>query len=510
MTEGDQASSVAPDATHRFLTFRLDEDRYALPAGDVSEVIRIPSVARVPQAPKGLLGLANLRGNVLPIASLRQLLGRSEADASATSRAIVLDGGSPVAIAVDSVDALVEVDPERVDRRQAGLATDGGEHLSGTFRAGEEEALTKVLDIQRHLSLAFAQRVQVRRHGRASPDAPLPRPDPGEVDARQVLVTFDVADQVYGLPIDAVQAIAPAPERLAILPRAEALVLGVTSYQDVLLPLFSLRGLLGFAPVAERSERDKVIITAVAGALVGLLIERARAIVSADPAMVEPVPPVLAARSGGESRIKAIYRGEEGRNLVSILSPELLFQDSVIQRLGAEPQPTRPSVGESEQEMETELKFLIFRLGEDDFGLPIEAIDEVARVPREITRVPKTPKFLEGVANLRGAVVPIVDQRRRFDMPALEDTESRRLLVVRTDRHRAGVVVDSVSEVLVTSSHAVQPAPDLTEEMTRLVHGVVNIEQAGRLVLLLDPGELLSQSERRMLDAFEAEADQDG
>ena len=61
----------------------------------------------------------------------------------------------------------------------------------------------------------------------------------------------------------------------------------------------------------------------------------------------------------------------------------------------------------------------MFRLGDDEFGLPIEAVDEVARVPDQITRLPKTPKFLEGVVNLRGEVLPVVDQRRRFDMPAL-------------------------------------------------------------------------------------------
>ena len=93
----------------------------------------------------------------------------------------------------------------------------------------------------------------------------------------------------------------------------------------------------------------------------------------------------------------------------------------------------------------------MFRLGDDEFGLPIDAVVEVAQVPAQITRVPKTPKFLEGVVNLRGDVLPVVDQRRRFDMPALENAEGRRLVVVRTDRHRAGLIVDSVSDVLRTA-----------------------------------------------------------
>jgi purine-binding chemotaxis protein CheW len=151
-------------------------------------------------------------------------------------------------------------------------------------------------------------------------------------------------------------------------------------------------------------------------------------------------------------------------------------------------------------------QFLVFRLGDEEFGLPIGSVDEVARSPDQITRVPKTPKFLEGVINLRGEVLPVVDQRRRFDMPAFTGEKQRqRLVVVRSERHRAGLIVDSVSEVLRTRTAAIEPAPDLTGEAARLVQGVVNFGDSGRMVLLLDPAELLSRAERGLLDKFDAE-----
>jgi purine-binding chemotaxis protein CheW len=145
-------------------------------------------------------------------------------------------------------------------------------------------------------------------------------------------------------------------------------------------------------------------------------------------------------------------------------------------------------------------------LGDDEFGLPIEAVDEVAQVPEKVARVPKTPKFLDGVVNLRGEVLPVVDQRRRFDMPEITQKEGRRLVVVRTEGHRAGLIVDSVSEVLRSSTNSVEPPPDLTGEITRLVHGVINLEAQGRIILLLDPAELLTRTEHGQLDAFESKA----
>lgn len=108
MKKNDLSGSVAAEK-RCFLTFYIERRLYALPAEWVVEVIRVPFVARVPQAPKALLGVANLRGAILPLASLRVLLGLDETNESATSRAIVCDGAAPIAITVDAVDALVTV-----------------------------------------------------------------------------------------------------------------------------------------------------------------------------------------------------------------------------------------------------------------------------------------------------------------------------------------------------------------------------------------------------------------
>jgi purine-binding chemotaxis protein CheW len=101
--------------------------------------------------------------------------------------------------------------------------------------------------------------------------------------------------------------------------------------------------------------------------------------------------------------------------------------------------------------------------------------------------------------------LPVVDQRRRFDMPKLEMTAGQKLIVIRTERHRAGLIVDSVSDVLRTAADSVAPPPDLTEQISRLVRGVINLPQKDRIVLLLDPTELLTRAEQGLLDKFQSE-----
>ena len=493
------ADPAAGSPEQRFLTFRIAETLYALPADEVVEVIHVPPLARVPQGPAGLLGMANLRGSVIPVASGRGLLGR---EAQTPERAIVLDGPAQVALAVDRVENLVAVSIDRIETGQGQLASLPGERLRGAFQADAGGEAAKVLDVWPMLQAAFVQAPRPLR-ARASAASGQGPAEGNDDQTAERLVTFDLAGQEFALPLDAVQEIIPAPANVIAAPRAEAVLLGVAAHRDRLLPLLSLRGLLGLPMSTETGELQKVLVTRVGGGLVGLVADRMRAIVPADPALLEPTPPMLAARTGGESRIQAIYRGEGGRRLISVLAVDQLFREDVMARLGGTLSPdiaSEPATPAGETR-----RLLVFHLGGDEFGLPIEVVDEVAPAPAQITRVPKTPKFLEGVINLRGEVLPVVDQRRRFDMPPSADPAARRLVVVRTERHRAGLIVDSVSEVLQIPAEAIEPAPDLTGEAVRLVQGVINLDQAGRLILLLDPAELLTRAERGLLDAFQAD-----
>src|ERR1700684_918354 len=101
-----------PEAARRYLTFRSGQQAYALPAEEVAEIIAMPAVARLPQSPAALLGMENLRGAGIAVASLRGLLGQAEGAPGA--RAILLGGAAPVAISVDAVEALVALDSGQV------------------------------------------------------------------------------------------------------------------------------------------------------------------------------------------------------------------------------------------------------------------------------------------------------------------------------------------------------------------------------------------------------------
>jgi purine-binding chemotaxis protein CheW len=489
----------------RFLTFRVDSQLYALRSDEVTEVIRVPDVAKVPQSPISLLGLANLRGTVVPVVGLREMLGKATV-ASTSARAIILDGSAPVALVVDSVSTIETVDSAQVEANPKDIGAAGAEKLLGAFASGIDKEVAKILDIKGLLQSAFSNRVPSKSAASRNRAEALPKSDGGALKRMEMLVTFEVAGQEFALPLESVREILPLPSSLTAVARAEAVVLGITAVRNTLMPVLSLRGLLGFGAATAAHDREKVIVMKLGNEQIGLVADQARSIVSADPDLMDPIPPILAARTGGESRIRSVYRGDAGRRLISILSPDQMFREDVMQKLSQHRTVQTPIPAAADENRE-EAIFLVFRLGDDEFGLPIDAVVEVAQVPAQITRVPKTPKFLEGVVNLRGEVLPVVDQRRRFDMPKLEKAETRRLVVIKTERHRAGIIVDGVSDVLRTQRAAVAPPPELTDEKTaRLIRGVINLEKADRIVLLLDPTELLTRAEQGLLDTFQSQS----
>lgn len=504
---------AAPVLSSRYLTFRVGSRHYALPATEVSEVVRIHSLARIPQGPRALLGVANLRGAIVPMVSLRVLLQQGVLlqqavllqqgvhPDSTDMLSLVLDQTAPAALVIDAVDSLEEISNDRIE--QADEAWQDGEKIRGAFKSEVSRELTKILNIDALLSGAFSERPsEVRRERTAAASSRRAVADQ-ETRSDEMLLTFDIGAQEFAFPLIVVEELLPLPASVSAITRVDTVILGFTSIRDSLIPLLSLRGLLGFDPAAQSTGREKVLILKVAGAPVGLVVDDARAVLSAETRFMEPVPAVLTARTGGETRIRSVYRGDGGRRLISILAPELLFRDEVMQRLAKVEQNVQISNKPEPGLVQAEAIFLVFRLGNDEFGLPIDSVVEVATVPPQITRVPKTPKFLEGVVNLRGDVLPVIDQRRRFEMPSLE-SETRRLVVMKTAQLRAGIIVDSVADVLRTPADAISPPPVLTSQISRLVYGVVNLETSRRLVLLLDPTELLTRAEQGQLETFQS------
>ncbi len=148
--------------------------------------------------------------------------------------------------------------------------------------------------------------------------------------------------------------------------------------------------------------------------------------------------------------------------------------------------------------MDKELQVVGFRIGRETFGLPISIVREIVRVP-EITAMPNAPDYIEGVINLRGRIIPIVDLRKRFGQKSIEANKKNRIVVVELGARAFGLIVNSASEVLrISPSEIEEPSNVFQEGELDFVTGVGKLK--GRLVILLDVSRILKRGELASMD----------
>jgi purine-binding chemotaxis protein CheW len=155
-----------------------------------------------------------------------------------------------------------------------------------------------------------------------------------------------------------------------------------------------------------------------------------------------------------------------------------------------------PLVAETSQNQRQEVQLACFKVGAQSYALDIMRIKEIIRY-QELTPVPKAPKFIQGVINLRGQVIPVCDLRSRFDHAVCQDSREQRIIVCLLEGKMIGLLVDEVTEVALFLRHEVSPTPEYLKNGDDFFHGVARRDNA--LTMVIDLGKMLSSGERKAL-----------
>lgn len=499
--EDDDVSSDA----RQYVTFLAGGEVFAVDMAPVQEIIRVPDVVRVPLAPRTLDGLANLRGRVLPIISLRRTFGFDEREHDDATRAVVIDLGQPLGFVVDRVASVINVEPDSIAAVDGLRATVQSELLTGILKNVGGFEMVMVLDFARLIAQEFSQVQSIAAAGGSA--MPALSADQGEDEAvgdELQLVSFSVADQEYAIDIASVQEIVQVPENIVRVPNSPGHVLGLMTLRERLLPLVSLRCMFGL-PLRALDERSRVVVVSLGSAAVGVVTDAVSEVLRVPGAMVDPMPALLA-RDEELSDINRICRLDGGQRLVSILSADKMFRHSMVQdSLQTVDAMSKDLHNERDEERgsDDEEQVVVFQLASGEFGVPIDSVQEIVRVPDSLTHVPKAPAWVEGVINLRGSVLPVIDQRKRLDLLASQRSDRQRIMVFLLDGVRTGFIVDAVTEVLKIPKARIEVAPRLSGEQSRLLGRVANLEQQQRMIQLIDPQYLIDADDRDALAALD-------
>jgi purine-binding chemotaxis protein CheW len=153
----------------------------------------------------------------------------------------------------------------------------------------------------------------------------------------------------------------------------------------------------------------------------------------------------------------------------------------------------------------SEVQLVTFLLGAEEYGIPISQIQEIDRLGK-ITKVPKAADFIEGVTNLRGEVIPVLDTRKRFDLEVKPADDRTRIIIVDLGGVKTGLVVDSVREVLNLARKDIAPPPEMigTGINQQFISGIGKVDAGKRMIVLLDVEKIISRREHAHLSEVTA------
>lgn len=483
----------------QMVSFYLAREIFGIELAFVQEIIRLPEMVKVPGAPPYFAGLANLRGSILPVISGRARFGLPDAEATEATRVVVLDfRGEKLGFIVDRMSEVVNLEEAVMED----LASAG--ERSGLLRKVAKLEEGKKIILMIDAAALFARhdddgaghfRQVYLETGRQAEDA-------AAREELQQFVGFKLAEEEYAVNIELVQEIVFLPEYISRSPGLAHYMDGLFSLRSRTVPLLNLRRYFGL-PEEPYGERSRVIVlnAAVNGKkiLVGLGVDAVTEVLRFRPEETEPLPELL--RGEATRNLNGVCKLGGGKRLIYLLDALSILEES---EAAAEEGEEREEGREREEKrFAEEQQFVVFHLAKEAYALSIALVREIIRVP-DVVRVPRAPFFIEGVVNIRGNVLPVINLRRKLNLAEKERDEGTRIVVVETGSGPTGLIVDAVREVRKISVAAIAETPAVlrAEAATRYLRGVARDRQ--QLILLLDLEHVLSAEEQKaLLEALE-------
>ena len=446
--EAAENTASARSEIQKMVTFRIAKEEFAFHMEHVREILRVQTPNQVPDVPDYVLGVLTVRGQILPVIDLRRLLRqRSLSDEF-----------------VDSCRPL----REEYERWLGAL----GENFAGGSTARVDASITENLRkwlVETNSSSQLLMELLAKARG-------LNEKAVKQLQARSKHQERGDDDAARACGED---VLAAGRETVAALLRFEQQI-GANIHED-----------------------QRIIVVDAEGFVLGLVVDHVHEVLNVPTNLVEPPPRIT---SDGGMELSGVAKLDDGSRLIMLLDVAHLMKDQKLRNVqngaAAESGPERRELsdsGASHAELD-ELQLVTFMLGAEEYGVPIAQIQEIDRLSR-ITKVPKAAQFIEGITNLRGEVIPVLDTRKRFELEVKPPDDRTRIIIVDLGGVKTGLVVDSVREVLNLARRDIAPPPEAIGSGIdqQFISGIGKVDAGKRMIVLLDVERILSQRERTQL-----------
>lgn len=472
----------------QIVTFYLGQEEFGVDIASVRETIRLSEIVQVPQTPDYVEGICNLRGDILPIVDGRVRFGMERRNKDESMRILVVEiHGRMVGMIVDRVSEVLRVSHDAIEAAPALIRNVDTDFLQGVVKLDGGKRLIMFLDLDKILAFEVAEHIQTQAHHIFS--------DAQEQSVQnelleEHLVTFLLGEEEYAFDIMHVKEIMRVGEITAV-PTSTPYIDGVLSIRNQLLPIVDMRAYFGM-PAAETTDRSRIIVVDMGPMSVGFKVDRVLEVIRVPVDAIEPPPKIF--KEQEVEQIRGVAKLNNGKRLLMCLNAQNLLSVEVMKEIVDETDSYQVDTKSKVQAGEEE-QLVAFRLGKEEFAVHITAVEEINRTT-EIMKVPGTPDFIDGLVNLRGNILPVLNLRRRFGLPERGIDDATRIIIVDVGQQKNGILVDAVSGVLRFERNLVEDTPQILahEIDTKYISGVCKLNGGKRMVMILDLGKVAKVS----------------
>ncbi len=479
------------NTTRQMVTFYLDKELFGIELTRVREIIRLPAMVRVPGTPRYFSGLANLRGSLLPVIDGRRRFNLPDGEETEATRVVVLEyRGETIGYIVDRMSDVLNLENATEHSLQAAAGRE--ELISRVIRMNNAEgAMVMVINIE-----VLFPRLEETGAGHYVVEAAAGN---GETDVHQEelkqFVGFRLADEEYAVAIETVKEIVWVPDKISRSPGFPPYMDGLFSLRRRTVPMLNLRRYFSLADVPY-DDRARVLVLNLNSeekTVFGLGVDAITEVLRFTAEEIEPLPELL--RGPATRNLAGVCKLGAGERLVYLMDPRTILAEGEISLEGTDDDEEEAAA--AERRAVNEEQFVVFHLQDEEYALTIQSVKEIIRPP-EIVRVPRAPSYVEGVINIRGDILPVINLRRKLNLPAGEKDDRSRIVVVDMHGISTGLVVDAVREVRRISADQIDPVPAILRAHmeTGYLAGVVKFTELGRTILLLSLQNILTAAEQ--------------
>jgi purine-binding chemotaxis protein CheW len=495
--QANLAKELVPSG--QLVTFTLDRVEFGIDIDRVKEITPRTEICPVPGSPSFILGVINLRGMIIPVIDARLRFHLPHAEPTTRTRIIVLDlAGEATGLQVDAVSEVVHLDDFTLRETPPLVAGIQAEYLAGMVTVGKR--LITLIHLHRLIDSAeFAERDALRADASMTSSLAMGLESAHhEAEAESdegAFVTFSLGGESFGIALQLVEEIIEVPS-ITKVPDAPDYVLGVICLRDQVLPLVDLTQVLAVEGADGDRNPEMVVLVTFGAAIIGVVVDNIQEILRVQQDQILPAPQTLS-EAETEHLEGVVLRGDRMVALINVLKIITGDDQEKIAALGhgLGLKDTRA------QEVVDKEDLVVFRLAAERYAMKLEEVREIIMVG-QITPVPRAPNFVEGVLNLRGEVMPVVDLRSRFGLEKAERTRLTRILICPIGGVSTGLVVDAVEEVRPVETRFFEEPPRLTSAAAnRYIDKVARVETG--MIFLLHVQELLNDTEKGQLQGLQ-------